>query len=404
VLSPFFSVGSWKEMDSGKYRLKYLCSIGYFFNFALYFFERTMEGVQYYLAVYGAFFCSVIVFSLLINHIFLKFSTTLGARNQGDGTVIRWGTQSKPALGGISFYIVFLLSIVCYSIFFDPNQVFLNKKFIGFMLAVNLGFLMGLADDAYNTNPLLKLSAQIACSLILILSGIYINFFESVFLNYFFTVFWVVGIMNSINMLDNMDAITTIVAINIVICGLLLMWLNNEYDTIYFTILVGILAALSGFLYYNWHPSRMYMGDTGSQFLGVLLAATGIMYFWNNHDPVHMNSASARQFILPVLIFLMPIIDTTCVVINRLSKKQSPFIGGKDHTTHSLAYMGLSDTQVALLFGGISLLSMLLIPVVISNIDVQWNSLWAISFLCYFAVLFFVFFYATKIRNKKIIS
>ena len=161
---------------------------------------------------YLAFFSASFIFSFLINSLFLRFSKTLGIRDKKE-TVIRWATTSKPAFGGISFYIVFLLSFTSYSIFFEAQEVLLNKKMVGLLATATLAFMMGLADDAYNTRPFLKLFAQILCGVILCYSGIYIGIFTSMTLNYIITVIWIVGIMNSVNMLDNMDSIAAIVSI-----------------------------------------------------------------------------------------------------------------------------------------------------------------------------------------------
>src|SRR5215212_8527311 len=162
---------------------------------------------QYFLLVFGVFFLLCIIFSLLINRLFLNFVKTLGIRNPGDA-MIRWSSQSKPAVGGFSFYIIYLLAIVSFSIFFDSNKVFLNKEFIGILLATMLGFLLGLTDDAYNTKPLLKLAAQITCGIILAITSTVIKITPYEGLNYFITIFWTVGIMNSLNLLDNMDGVT----------------------------------------------------------------------------------------------------------------------------------------------------------------------------------------------------
>ena len=218
---------------------------------------------SYFYLVFGFFFVVSVLFSFLINNLFLKFVKTLGIRNQDD-TIIRWGSQSKPAVGGFSFYILFLLSIIVYPVFFDSNQVFLNKQFIGILLASMLGFLLGLADDAYNTKPMLKLSTQITCAVILLVSGteITISYLEVV--NYIITIFWVVGIMNSLNMLDNMDAITSTVSISIILSALCVMIFHRELNSVYFLEMLGVMGALIGFLFFNWHPSKTYMGDTGS--------------------------------------------------------------------------------------------------------------------------------------------
>ncbi|MFI5217900.1 MAG: MraY family glycosyltransferase [Bacteroidia bacterium] len=241
-----------------------------------------------------------------MNSLFLRFFSTLGIRNQNDGTIIRWGAQSKPAIGGLSFYILFLISVASYSFFFKPTQVFYNMQFVGLLIAMAIGFIIGLYDDAYDTRPFLKFFAQLLCGLALVFSGMYIKIFSDDYLNYLFTLFWVVGIMNSINMLDNMDAITTIVGINIVMGSILMIVIHNDFENMHLIVLVGVLSAMFGFLYYNWHPSKMYMGDTGSQFLGIFLAAMGIMYFWNDNYELQTHS-QAKQFITAVLAFIMPI-------------------------------------------------------------------------------------------------
>ncbi|HNP48925.1 MAG TPA: MraY family glycosyltransferase [Bacteroidia bacterium] len=354
---------------------------------------------HYLITVHGLFFIVSIIFSFLINRLFLKFVRTLGIRNQDD-TVIRWGSQSKPAVGGFSFYIIYLLSVIAYSIFFDSNQVFLSKEFIGILLATMLGFLLGLADDAYNTKPFLKFLTQVTCAVILMVTGteITLSYVEPV--NYVITIFWVVGIMNSLNMLDNMDAITTTVSISIILSALAVMAFHQEFGSVYFMILIGVMAALIGFLYFNWHPSKMYMGDTGSQFLGVFLAAIGIKYLWNA-EPPSGDLISARNLLLPLIVFLMPIIDTTTVVINRLMKGQSPFVGGKDHTTHALAYLGLSDRQVAMVFWFMTLLSLLLV-VIIEKYLKNWTHTYTIIFSVYILLMFSLFYYAAQsVKRRK---
>ena len=163
--------------------------------------------------LYLAFFIAAVVFSIMINVLFLRFFKTLGIRNQADGTVIRWGALSKPSVGGIAFYIMFLLSVASYSILFEPGKEMYQIGFVGLLLSCASGFIIGLADDAYDTRPILKFGIQLLCGIILIASGIYINVFSLMILNYLLTIIWVVGIMNSINMLDNMDGITSIVSI-----------------------------------------------------------------------------------------------------------------------------------------------------------------------------------------------
>ena len=358
-----------------------------------------VQIIENHFLVYFLLFLSMVIFSLLTNSLFLKFVRTLGMRKMDAETIIRWGPKSKPALGGFNFYIVFLLCITANSVFFDPNQFFLNKEFVGLLLCTTLAFIVGLTDDAYDTRPLLKLAGQITCGVILILTGNYISITGSLYFNYFLTIIWVVGIMNSINMLDNMDAITSVVSMCIMLCCLLVMATEYEYvGNIYFILLLGGVAALIGFLRFNWHPSKMYMGDTGSQFLGALLSAVSIIFLWNFRnnpaapwDFLHFT----RNLILVALAFIMTITDTSIVIINRIMNGHSPFVGGKDHTTHNLARLGLSDSSVALVFFGVSFLSVLIIWCIL-RFSGEWKIEHTFLFGGYFLAVLTTFFLLTR--------
>lgn len=350
------------------------------------------------LILYTLFFASAVIFSLMINVLFLRFFKTLGIRNNADGTVIRWGTLSKPSIGGITFYIIFLLSLASYSILFEPNQNTYQLGFVGLLLSCGAGFIIGLADDAYNTRPWLKFGIQLLCGLILIATGISIRIFPNEIANYILTLFWVVGIMNSINMLDNMDGITATVSIGIIGNTIYRIIHNGDITNVHLLVLIGVFASLVAFLRFNWNPSKMYMGDTGSQFLGVFLAAMGIIYFWNDPYATEM-PATGKLLVSTLMTFMLPILDTTVVVVNRISSGRSPFIGGKDHTTHSLALLGLTDRQVAIVFVSLALVS-IGINVILEEFIFSWKHQYSIIFASYFIALLGFFFYTT--RNKRI--
>ena len=350
--------------------------------------------------IYIFFFIAAITFSILMNSLFLKFFRTLGIRNNADGTVIRWGALSKPSVGGITFYITFLLSIASYTVLFNPSENTYHYAFVGLLLSCASGFLLGLADDAYDTRPFLKFGIQLLCGFILIASGIVINISSSWYINDILTHFWVVGIMNSINMLDNMDGITAIVSSGIILNTILKIIIYNDISNMHFLALIGVLASLLAFIRFNWHPSKMYMGDTGSQFLGIFLAAMGIIYFWNDPYSVVHPPASGKLIASAVMVFILPILDTTVVVVNRLSKGQSPFIGGKDHTTHSLAYLGLTDRQVAWVFIAFTVCSLSLNLMIEKFLTVNWTHLYTAFFALYFFGMLLLFFYTTRKKPK----
>ena len=313
-------------------------------------------------------------------------------------------STSKPAFGGISFFIVFLLTLSFYEIAFPKHHSPFNIELVGIVVATSVGFLVGLADDAFNTNPSLKLIAQAICALILVGTGNSIQIFDLQWLNYFFTFLWVIGLMNSINMLDNMDAITTIASIFALICILIAFVFVQQGNQVYPVIIIGLIGALLGFLFFNWHPSKMYMGDTGSQFLGIILSALSIKFLWNFQEeptPIIYDTIS-KQFILPLLAFLVPISDTTTVTINRIMRGQSPFVGGKDHTTHHLSYLGFSEQSVGLIVGGISLVSTVMLIIALSLYP--WSYLFTFIYAVYVIIVFLSLFLITKgklFRRKK---
>lgn len=351
-----------------------------------------MGSEAYYNVFLGLFFLISAFFSFLINWLLLKFSFTLGVRNsRGEISQVRWASNIKPAIGGISFFIVFLISISVIGTLPRQTNYLLDKHLIGIICATSLGFLLGLADDAYNTNPLAKFILQLSCACVLIISDVYIHVSDDAAFNFIITIIWVIGLMNSVNMLDNMDAITTSISMCIVL-GLItvLCVVGNPISTFYLVMLVGVMGALTGFLYFNWHPSRIYMGDTGSQFLGVFLASTSILFFWNFRNEGSAEFIQLKQFVIPMLFFIIPLIDTITVTFRRLLRKQSPFVGGKDHITHHLAYLGLSDYWVATILIMVSLASLPMALLLILGV-VEWNWMATFAAFAYFAVVFILF-------------
>ena len=355
------------------------------------------SGTQLFLICSGLFFAAL-MFSLVTNSVFLRFFRTFGIREGQEG-MVRWASSQKPAFGGMGFFIVFLGAFAVHSALFPKAANPYQPELLGLLAATGLGFMMGLADDAYNTRPLLKFATQLACGGILIASGSAIHIFHASPWDELLTLVWVVGLMNSINMLDNMDGITAVTSIFILASGLLVHLVVPPMVTINIVLIIGILAALCGFLFYNWNPSRMYMGDTGSQFLGVFLAYIGIRCFWNAPN-MSGQLEPWRQAVSALVVFALPIIDTTVVTVNRLLRGTSPFVGGKDHTTHHLSYAGLSDGQVALVFTGLGAISFFLVNAMVWFIP-HWETWHSLVFIAWSVALFIFLFVVTRRTRAK---
>ena len=219
------------------------------------------------------------------------------------------------------------------------------------------------------------------------------------FLNYALTILWVVGIMNSVNMLDNMDAIATVVSIIIFSTALMLIYLSGAQNNIHFLILIGLIGSLLGFLVFNWNPSKLYMGDTGSQVIGLMLASMGIIYFWNDSASLNGTISQSKQILLVAITFILPLADTTIVVFNRLLEGRSPFVGGRDHTTHNLFFRGITEKRIAVLFGGIGMCALLITYLIETNI-----TSWGIEEFSLFSIfpitIFFFLFAITKMKRN----
>jgi UDP-GlcNAc:undecaprenyl-phosphate GlcNAc-1-phosphate transferase len=146
-----------------------------------------------------------------------------------------------------------------------------------------------------------------------------------------------------------------------------------------------MLGALSGFLYFNINPSKLFMGDAGSQFLGLFVAFFSIKYLWNLGSTTEHNSWIS---LVITLVALTPAAaDTLTVVINRIRAGKSPMVGGKDHTTHHLVYAGYSDKQVWIIFSFIGLFSFLL-SVLIVYLTIHDVIVPNLFFIMFFAIVF----------------
>lgn len=264
---------------------------------------------------------------------------------------------------------------------------------------------MGLADDAFNTQPLIKLVTQVICGLSVVASDLLIPATSNYWIDATITIVWVIGLMNSLNMLDNMDGITASVAISILLMLLAfgLLFSSSTVD-IHTFIMIGLVGSLSGFLMVNAPPSKLFMGDSGSQLIGYAIAFYSIYYLWYNepsHPPFWVT------FYVALLILAIPFIDTFTVSFNRIKQGKSPAKGGKDHTTHHLVYLGFTERQTFLF---VAITSMILgasglLVFYLYTLNLHYFSL--LPVLLFFPVFYFLFkntheFKAPKDKNNRL--
>ena len=340
------------------------------------------------------------VLGLFFNNFFIKRPIKFLVK-KANNSAIRFSTQSKPIFGGIGFYAVFL-GLAIAALFVLKNEIYQTSEYISIMLVITLSFIMGLADDVINTPPSFKFIVQFLCAGIFIFNGIYIEISPYEWYNYVITVLWVVGIMNSINMLDNMDSVTALTSLSIIGgAAIYSIMFNSQISVFVGLVLISTSAALIAFIFYNWSPSKMYMGDNGSQYLGAVLALVGIVFYWNA-VPIEefQYGYNLKQVIIVASAFIVPLSDTTTVTINRLLRKQSPFVGGRDHTTHHLFYLGLTVRWVGAALFIINTIGVLLALYLINSAgDLNYNYLW--FFAAYPVTVFLLLYINTKISKQK---
>ena len=301
------------------------------------------------MTTYMLIFASALALAIGGTPIARKLAPRLGVMDQPSARKIH--TRPMPRLGGVAIYLAFILALL---IFEDRHYI---SQLVGILTGATLISFCGIWDDRWGLRPLLKLGVgQPLAALILIASGVRVSFLHHPVLNLLVTVFWVVGITSALNLLDNMDGLSAGVATVASAFFLLLAAMNGQY--LVGSLAAALLGACLGFLFYNFNPASIFMGDTGSMFIGFILAAVGIkLRFPGRMDVV--------TWMIPVVILGVPIFDTTLVVVSRLRRGLNPITHpGKDHLSHRLVAMGWTQREavmaIYLVCGGLGLVALFL--------------------------------------------
>lgn len=254
----------------------------------------------------------------------------------------RWHKNPTAMMGGVGIW----LAVVCTYLVLVPHTG-QNWVVVG---AASFLFLVGLVDDWLHVKPYQKLIGQIIGAAIVVNYGLVLPWTRSLPVNMLITIFWLIGITNAINLLDNMDGLATGIAA-IASCFLTFNFLNGHQMTE--AVMTGVFAAaLLGFLIYNANPASIFMGDSGSMFIGFFLAGTSL---------VNVTGGRSRSFVpvlaVPILVLFIPIFDTTFVTILRKLSGRAASQGGRDHTSHRLVALGMSERRAVWLLYALAGLS-----------------------------------------------
>ena len=250
----------------------------------------------------------------------------------------RWGRRVVARLGGAAMFASFLLAVLLW--------VDLRSGVFGLLAGLAMVFLLGLRDDLSRMSPYTKLIAQLVIGCVAVFSGIRFTFIQWMWLSVPLSILWFVLVMNAFNLLDNMDGLAAGVGVIAAAFYVVHAALAGQWTI---AIIAAILSGSSvGFLYYNFPPAKIFMGDSGSHLLGFGLAALPLIGNWRHSTQL------LSVLIVPVFVLAVPIFDTCFVTIQRLLHRQHPFVGGTDHLSHRLAILGLSTRQAVLALYGVS--------------------------------------------------
>ncbi len=272
-----------------------------------------------------------------------------------------------PLAGGLVLFLALPILAAIFHLWDNPGIFWL-------LVASGVIFIFGLMDDTWGFSAPQKFTGQFIAAVVVILSGTSVKFLESfhvalapwliVTLDWMITIFWLVGISNAFNLIDSMDGL--VAGLATISAGFFTLTCLASGQTELAQITAILFGLSLGLYFYNKTPARFFLGDSGAQALGFLLAVIGIIY-----TPPHLPQGST--WFLPILILGVPIFDTTLVVVSRIRRRKPVFQGDLAHTYHRLVKLGMSPRQAvltiqstALLLCSIAFIAMSLAPQVAS--------------------------------------
>lgn len=292
-----------------------------------------------YLALVVAF-----VASILLTPLVKRLAFRIGAVDKPNYRKVH--NHVMPRLGGLAIFIAFLIGIVV-------AQPTMDKSMIAILIGGFVIIVTGVLDDMLEISPKAKLIGQtVAAAIVIFFGGVEIDFINLPFfdgkLNFGYlsiplTLIWIIGITNAINLIDGLDGLAAGVStIALITLAAMAFIMSNAFVLVMALILA---ASTCGFLFYNFHPAKIFMGDTGALFLGFMISVLALLGFKN---------ITFVSLVVPIIMLGVPISDTFFAIVRRLLNKQPPFSPDKSHLHHRLMSIGFTHRQTVLLIYGIA--------------------------------------------------
>ncbi|MFC6334922.1 glycosyltransferase family 4 protein [Paenibacillus septentrionalis] len=304
--------------------------------------------------IYAVGFVIALIVALLMTPLVKKFAFFVGAIDKPNHRKVH--TRIMPRMGGLAIYLAFIISFFCVMPLI-PEGMLLGKD-LNLLKAVLVGgtiiIITGALDDRFELSAKLKLVLQIVAACVVVFGfNISIEFVSSPFgenmqqindwIGIPVTILWIVGVTNAINLIDGLDGLASGVS-GIAIGTILIMAIIMGFTPV---ILLStlLLGGIIGFLRYNFYPAKIFMGDSGSLFLGFCLAMLSLISF---------KQVTLVSFVIPLLIIGVPLSDTFFAIIRRLVNKKPIFAPDKGHLHHRLQDLGYSHRKTVLMIWGIA--------------------------------------------------
>jgi UDP-GlcNAc:undecaprenyl-phosphate GlcNAc-1-phosphate transferase len=303
---------------------------------------------------YLAVFLVSSVLSLLFTPLVLRFALRRNVLDHPGGH--KGHADPVPYLGGLAIVAAFAVTVGVAAIVRPPVSG-RDELFAVLGLAVLLA-LVGLLDDLQGLSPVVRLVVEVGAGIAVFAVGAGVDLFDAGALDALVTVVWVVGITNAFNLLDNMDGLSSGVAA--IAAGWIFVIAASNDQFLVAGLSIGLAGCAVGFLRHNFHPARIYMGDAGALFLGFMLAYLGLK--------LRFDAPTDVTFMVPILVVGLAIFDTSLVTLTRLRRGVSPFLGGRDHTSHRLVRIGLPVPAAVVLMYTVGI-CLGLVALVVSRID-----------------------------------
>ncbi len=345
------------------------------------------------LALFGGSF----VFSLVLTPLVRRLALAAGQVAVPKDT--RWHKKETALLGGVSIFVSFV-TVWLLAQYFVGWKAF-GSPFLPMLACATAVFLLGLADDIVDMDPQHKLAGQIIITAVLVFFDFRLDWTHYDTANIFISIFWIVGITNAFNLLDNMDGLSAGIAFIAGFFLFLMHYLNGRMGLPVSPVMsmsAIYLGALLGFLIYNVHPASIFMGDAGSLFIGFTLACMTVI----SRPGMQMSGGTAHLLsviAIPILILFIPILDTGFVSFMRKLFRRPISQGGRDHLSHRMVAIGYSERKAVLILYAFSFASGL-IALTIDQLSIG-TSLVVIVFYLLFVLFFWIHMAKVKVYSEE---